>query len=251
MSPLLLLAGAATLLLVSRRKAPSKHRSSDIVCPPLVPGEGQIAGYDYLEFATGGATLEEELPIIIFFHSRGTSPKSLAKHIQQIPSRARVVMPLGPEGSRSNPMWWSLRAKTEDQSGLAEQMKAESESMVRFVEAANHCLGGVGKPIVTGHSQGGMMTFAVAAADPSKIKIAIPVAGWLPTELWPHELPPTYAIHGSNDRTVDFSRTEDFAQRAGAAGLPIEFHSIPGHGHGLGGSLRGYWLDLVNWAVSQ
>jgi len=122
--------------------------------------------------------------------------------------------------------------------------------MARFIEEANRCLMGVGDPIVTGHSQGGMMTFAVAAEAPSLVKTAIPVAGWLPVDLWPDSLPPTSAVHGTADRTVDYARTADFIMRARGAGLPIDLFAIEGASHGLG-KLRPTWVDLVDSAIQS
>jgi len=246
MSSALLIGGAALFLLASgKKKSTSKRRR--VACPPLQPGSGQIAGYDYIEFTTGGANLHESLPIVVFFHSMGAGPKSLVKHIEGIPTRARIVMPCGHYKKK----WWEGRASQSDQEELAAQMTVESQKMVRFVEEANVCLRGVGAPVITGHSQGGMMTFAVAAAAPGLVKAAVPVSGWLPTSMWPRSMPPTSAVHGTDDRTVDFARTADFVERAAASGLPIEFYPIEGRAHGLGGGLKSTWLDLLTSAVDS
>ena len=210
-----------------------------------------MAGYDYIEFATGGADLREQLPIVFFFHCRGCRPEGMAKYLEGLSSRARVVMPRGNASAGSNPLWFDLKARTPDQEGLAGQMGSEAEQMARFIEEANHCLMGVGDPVITGHSQGGMLTFAVAAEAPHLVKAAVPVAGWLPVPLWPRDLPPTKAVHGTNDRTVDYARTADFVARAQGAGLPIELHSIDGQGHGLSGDMSSAWVDLVDEAISS
>ena len=207
-----------------------------------------MAGYDYIEFATGGATLHERLPIIFFLHCRGCRPEGMAHHLEDLPSRARVVMPRGNAAEGAQPRWFDLKARTQDQAGLAQQMSDEGKRMAAFIEEANHCLMGVGKSVVTGHSQGGMMTLAAAAEAPESIKAAVPVAGWLPVDLWPRTMPPTFAVHGTDDRTVDYARTADFISRASGAGLPIELFSIEGTGHGLGG-LKSAWIDLVESAL--
>lgn len=252
MHPALILGGAAVFLLASGGRKGSTFRSkkSSIRCPPLVPGAGHMAGYDYIEFATGGADLHERLPIVFFFHSRGTRPEGLVKYLEGLSARARVVMPKGNLGG-TQPLWFELRAKTDDQIGLADQMGAEAMSVVRFIEEANQCLMGVGRPVITGHSQGGMMTFAVAAEAPGLVKAAIPVSGWLPVDLWPRSLPPTSAVHGTADRTVDYARTADFVERASKAGLPIELFPIEGSGHGLSGDLKSTWVNLVDDAVAS
>jgi len=210
-----------------------------------------MAGYDYIEFATGGASLQEQLPIIFFLHCRGCRPKGLKKFLEGISARARVVMPSGNAADSQYAMWIDLKARTPDQAGLAIQMGDEAKRLARFIEEANRCLMGVGDPVVTGHSQGGMMTFAVAAEAPGLMKAAVPASGWLPVDLCPRALPPTTAVHGMDDRTVDYSRTADFVSRASGAGLPIELLPISDHAHGLSGELKNTWVDLVESAIES
>ncbi len=252
MNPTLLLGGAAIVLLASGKKRRSIARGRKRVspCPLLSPGGGHMAGYDYIEFATGGASLHDRLPIVFFLHCRGCRPEGMAKYLEGLPTRARVVMPRGNASDSEYPLWFDLRSKTTDQAGLAEQMGEEGRRMAAFIEEANRCLMGVGAPIVTGHSQGGMMTFAVAAEAPGLVKAAIPVAGWLPVDLWPRTLPPTFAVHGTADRTVDYARTADFIVRAKSGGLPVDLFAIAGAGHGLG-KLKSTWVDLVDSAIQS
>ena len=89
------------------------------------------------------------------------------------------------------------------------------------------------------------MTYATAAADPGVARAAVAVSGWLPTKLWPRSLPPTHAIHGTEDRTVKYARTEDFILRAQAAGLPIKWTPVPGKAHGFGGATKEAWEGSV------
>lgn len=245
MNPLFLLGAAAVLVMAAGKKTGRKA----IVCPPMAPGGGQLAGYNYIEFTTGGAAYDEQLPLIVFFHCLGCEPQSMVKYLADLPVAARVVMPYGREQFGGEPAWWTLRAKTEDQAGLAAQMDAASGDMACFVEMAAHCFNTRGRPIIVGHSQGAMMTFAVAAKRPNLIKAAIPASGWLPENLWATSMPPTYAVHGMKDRTVNFSRTEDFVNRSQQAGHPIEWYPIEGKGHGLSGDLLGTWLRIIEWAA--
>ena len=213
-----------------------------------------MAGYDYIEFTTGGASLQDRLPIVFFFHSLATQPKGMVRHLKDLPSRARIVMPRGNakfkyKSGGYGPSWWKLRDDPKDQATLARQMREEAQRMIQFIEMANQCLLGVGKPIITGHSQGGMMTFGVASADPGRFKAAVPVSGWIPVEMWPKSLPPTYAVHGTKDGTMGFARIDDFVKRAQSAGLPIELYPIEGHKHGIGGELERTWRELVDHAI--
>lgn len=253
MNPAVLLIAGAGLLVVSRKPKRSKKGNSKTLepCPVLNPSGGQVAGFDYNEFTTGGADPSEQLPLIVFFHSMGSSPETLAKFIQGLPHRARVVMPRGHEGTQKNPKWWTLRAGSDDQEGLAQQMGYTSAQMVPFVELIARCRPTYGRPIVTGHSQGGMMTFAVAAQSPDFVRAAVPASGWLPQSLWPQRLPTTIAVHGTLDRTVNYARTADFLAQAKGAGIDVTMIPIEDHKHGLSGSLKQTWLDSIDWAMQN
>lgn len=241
-----ILVGATLLLLASSSGRPRQRAA----CPTVTHGKGRLSGYEYIEIATGGAQLSDRLPIVFLFHGRGARPESISKYLENLQSRARIVIPRGQLGTSSNPLWFELKAATQDQDTLAAQMREEAKKVAAFIREANRCLKGVGNPIVTGHSQGGMMSLAIAAVDPNLPREAIVVSGWLPVKLWPKTLPVTHLVHGMDDTTVDYSRTADFVARAQGAGLPIDLISIPGRGHGLGGDLEAQWLELVDQALS-
>ena len=251
MNPVIpLLVGGAALVIISGKKKPAISRKKPPrACPPLQPGSGHMAGYEYIEFTTGGASLNEPLPIVFFFHCLSCRPAALANRIEDLPARARVIMPTGPAKYGAGPAWWTLRSKTDDQEGLARMMDDESDRMLEFIETANDCLAGVGDPVITGYSQGGMMTYALAAKRPDLFKMAIPVAGWLPVHLWPRDLPPTLAVHGTSDRTVNYDRTKGFLDEMNALGLPVTQYPINGQGHSLKGDMKATWKDLVEYAV--
>ena len=50
-----------------------------------------------------------------------------------------------------------------------------------------------GKVVVTGFSQGGMLSYALALHHPELIEYALPISGMLPEVLWPTTPPPSAA----------------------------------------------------------
>ncbi len=239
----LLLAGAAVFAFSSRKP---RRKKSTKPCPPLDLSGGRLAGFDYIEFTTGGADPSGTLPMIVFFHSLASEPKSLAKYLKDLPGRARVIMPRGNATWGRGPAWWPMRSKTEDQDALADAMTNVGRQMRDFIREVSRCRPTLGKPVVVGHSQGGMMSYAVAAVNPSGVKAAVPASGWLPRQMWPRKIAPTIALHGTQDLTVPYGRTADFIARAQSAGLPIEFIAITGQGHGLSGELRSKWKSAID-----
>ena len=103
--------------------------------------------------------------------------------------------------------------------------------MATFISSIESCLGRRERPIITGHSQGGMMTLAVASYAPDLARAAVAAAGWLPELLWPLQMPPTYVIHGTEDETVSFDRSLALYNDMVSRGLPIETIYVEGGGH--------------------
>lgn len=242
MNPAMLLLAGAGVLALSRSKPSKKVGRS---CPPLSHEGGTSSGFNYIEFVTGGADPNSKLPLIVYFHSLASEPRGLAKNFKDLPVRARVVMPRGNEVWGKGPAWWAMRSSTEDQHALAVSMNYTARQMANFIREIARCRPTVGKPVIAGHSQGGMMTYAVAAAAPRLVRAAVSASGWLPRELWPKKLPPTVALHGTKDVTVPYGRTKDFLERSIGAGLPIQFIPISGAGHGLSGDLKSTWRRAV------
>jgi phospholipase/carboxylesterase len=63
--------------------------------------------------------------------------------------------------------------------------------------------------VVTGFSQGAMLSYAVIARPEARVFAALPIAGLLPRELWPEArpigglMPGVYAFHGAADARDD------------------------------------------------
>jgi dipeptidyl aminopeptidase/acylaminoacyl peptidase len=55
--------------------------------------------------------------------------------------------------------------------------------------------------------------------------------GLLHTEAMEQGDPPLIIIHGTDDKTVPFHFAERLNARAKEAGIPCEFHPLPGAGH--------------------
>src|SRR6185295_16566116 len=67
-------------------------------------------------------------------------------------------------------------------------------------------LAGARRPIVTGFSQGGILSFAIAARHPDAVAHAFPVAGACPGPLLPKDrarAAPILAFHGTDDHVLD------------------------------------------------
>lgn len=249
LGPVLLLGGAAALLLLpSRRRNSVVESPTEPVCPVLTGGAGHIAGYDYLETTTGGASLDERLPIIFLLHGRGGHPSKIVNRLSKIKTKARVVLPRANGGTPDVPLWYDLKAATKDQGLLAQQMKSEARRLAVFVTEANRCLLGEGQPIAVGHSQGGGMALALSSEAPMSVGSVVVASAWLPEQLWHDHMPHAIMIHGSEDKIVDYERSRRQAESVDDV-TPVDFETVAGHGHGLNGALLTAWQGAVDEAA--
>ncbi|MFO7563032.1 MAG: hypothetical protein R6X02_10355, partial [Enhygromyxa sp.] len=115
----------------------------------------------------------------------------------------------------------------------------------------------LGKPIVTGFSQGGMLAFCLAVPHGELFSAPFPLGGWLPPPLWPKSAPagdappsappsapPIIAFHGDEDRAVKFEPTEEAVYR-------VQLNSYVGVGHAISPDMREDLFDGLRDALSQ
>ncbi len=235
-SALLFMGAGAWMLSTKKQKRKSK-------CPILSSSGGSLAGFDYIEYVTKGANLDAPLPMLIYFHSLGTHPSKMAK--LDLGTPMRVILPRGNESWGSGPAWWPMRSSNEDQETLAAYTALTSKQMAHFIEEIKRCRPTIGNPLLIGHSQGGHMVLATAAAAPGLVRAGLAASAWLPQSLWPKRMAPVLALHGTKDNVVPYARSKDFYERALASGLPISFYPIEGEGHELSGNLKVAWKSAL------
>ena len=86
------------------------------------------------------------------------------------------------------------------------------------------------KLLVLGFSQGGVMAYSLALANPKRFAALVALSSWLPKELVPHlnisdamQSLPTLVHHGTEDSTIEVARARDSVERLRAMKLPVTF----------------------------
>jgi phospholipase/carboxylesterase len=221
---------------------------------PELPRAGEIA---YAERLLGGATADETLPMIVAIHGLGDTPESFSHVFDTFPERARLILPQGvdvlEEGGFS---WFPIRARDSDVEALSAGIAASADKLAVALAALPEDRPTVGAPILTGFSQGGMLTFAVAVRHPETIAAAFPIGGWLPPPLMPEAGPPEgaptiEAFHGTDDRAMKFEPTKASVDGLTALGWNTELHVYEGVGHAITPELHRDLADLVVAAVQH
>ena len=160
----------------------------------------------YLERVKGDAATP--LPMLVAVHGLGDTPESFARVFDGYDGPMRIIVLQGITPFHGGFSWFDLSAGIESDRATngvnyaAAQIEAALEDLPKKYPT-------VGKPVITGFSQGGMLSFTVAAQRPDLIQAAIPLAGFLPESLLPTEPPrvlaPIYALHGAEDARIGIS----------------------------------------------
>ncbi len=122
--------------------------------------------------------------------------------------------------------------------------------MASFIEQRSKEPLNQGRPIITGFSQGGMLSFAMAALYPERIRASVPIAGMLPDRLWESfaigpQGPPIFALHGEQDQVIPLGPTEQNVQRLAAAGYPASILRFPGVAHRVPRPVQTAWEEQL------
>lgn len=206
--------------------------------------EGTLAGYDYLTFVTGDAKAADALPLIIGLHYSGATPETILADFDQIDIPARIVLPRGkyprPSGASWFPKGYGELAASE-QARLAFEAKDE---VLAFIEAVAQHYPTTGRPILTGTSYGGDLSYLIAVHHPERVAAAFPVAARFPAEWLPSastcgpSCPLIYAMHGDQDAIVPVDGGRRAAQQLAALGYRVELHEYAGIAHDFSAQMK-------------
>jgi phospholipase/carboxylesterase len=209
------------------------------VRPPAAAQDGAL---ERIEIVTGGAAPDAALPILVAVHGLGDSPEGLARLYEGFPTAARVVLPRAPERRGSGGSWFPLPWEG---GGSAPFVEGVARAAARVAAlCAELAAGGASRPVLTGFSQGGILTFAVAASHPERISAAAPIAGWLPPELVPAGRPPgsppvrIRAFHGGADDLLRPGPTRELVERLRRLGFDVRLRVYPGVPHAISAEMR-------------
>lgn len=202
----------------------------------------------FVESWTGGARPGDVVPALVALHGLGDRPEAFCRLFTGLEARARVVCPAafdpwGPSG-RS---WFAL---SDDEKVRAASIAAAAARLAEWLPRWR----GAAAPVVTGFSQGGMLSLALAARHGHAVRAAVAVGGALPAPLWPESaagLPPVVVLHGAEDRRVPLAPTLALVEAWQARGGKADLEVFPGVGHHVPPELRARWLRALAVVLSE
>lgn len=219
--------------------------------PAAAPPPSTDTGLDFVERVLGQADPTEPLPTIIALHGLGDRPESFGRLFEGYDRPVRLILPRGPQAYGSGARWFSVRVADNRARDLADGITAAATQVAQLIDRLQSQGRIVGLPVVTGFSQGGMVTLALAVQHPSKVRQAIPIGGWLPPPIWPkvdadRDYPPIVALHGRADRIVPFAPSQAALTALAKRGLSARMIPFDDLGHSISGALRDNLFALLD-----
>ena len=200
-------------------------------------------GVTLIELFPQGA--DETSPVIVAVHGRGDRPDRWIDTWRSFPGKARIALPRAPTPLGDGFSWFSFRdGMTDEQFGA--EVGAAEEKLWRGVAklAAGRRL------LVTGFSQGGILSFAMASRHPDAIAQAFPIAGSCPGPLLPKEksrAAPIIAFHGTDDDVLQIRWAREAVKAFREQDNRAELREYPGVRHTIPDRMReDVWAALVS-----
>lgn len=196
----------------------------------------------WLERVIGADDPDAELPLVVMVHGRGDVPASMIGLLEGMTGPVRVVAPRAPDPLGDGFTWFPISVRDGQPQVLAEAIGEQADALVAQLAEVQRARPTRGKPVLSGFSQGGMLSFAVAVRHPDAIAKAVPVAGWLPEPMWPGEAPPgappIRALHGLDDDVLPFAPTAEGVEALRARGWDASLQAFPGVAHRIPAPVR-------------
>ena len=195
----------------------------------------------YRTLLTAGASEGQALPLLIAVHGWGDTPRGFVGLFEDLPIQARVILPGGPDLRKKGGLsWYPIRGASPEQT---EQGLRRSVALVlKLMRSVQREQPTLGKPVLTGFSQGGAVSFAMAALHPEALGSALPISGYLPLE--PGATAKrgkglvVNALHGEADEVVPVHKAERAVKTLRERGARAALHRFPRRGHSVLGPMR-------------
>ncbi len=237
-------------------KAASKGAPGGRFQQPGADGWGQAGGLRYLERVVGGGDANQTLPLVIMIHGMGDAPRyDWFRGAEAITTPMRIVMPRAPLPYYDGFSWFAYNIGDQDVARLAREIAEAADALARSIEILRIHRPSVGRAIVTGFSQGGMLSYALALRHPELVEFSHPISGLLPEQLWPAgkpegtRFPRIAAVHGDRDSLVPIDPARQLCARLSKLGYEVSLREFAGVRHEVTDAMEAYTVELLEQAA--
>jgi phospholipase/carboxylesterase len=207
------------------------------------------AGVHFVIRHIGGTTPTSEAPMVIAIHGLGDSPQRFAGLLDAVEDPARIIYPRGlsPHGRGFS---WFGRGPSR-----ADGIRTAAAKLADMIDVLTRRYATRGKPVVTGFSQGGMLSYALAVQHGDKIGAAVPIAGALPLELVPLRSPdgspPILGLHGDADPVLPIAPTRELTLLLRERGFEANLTEYPGIQHTVSPAMHRALMRHLHEALTE
>ncbi len=219
------------------------------------PAGPQSSRVRYIERMLGGANTSDTVPLIIAIHGLGDRPEKFSGIFNGMSARARLILPYGLSSYGDGFSWFPISRL--EPSALAEGTTVAAKELADLIVQLEQSLPIQGRPIVTGFSQGGMLSFTLAVLHPEQVGEAFPIAGLLASPLipssWPmgKVAPNIQAFHGDADDRVPIAGARDTVRALSNVGFSATLSEYANVRHSVSDDMRRDWMAAVSAAVRR
>jgi phospholipase/carboxylesterase len=208
---------------------------------PTWPRTTVHEGLEVIELFPNDA--DEESPLIVAIHGMGDRPDRWVDDWRAFPAKAHIVLPRAFESYGEGFSWFQFKdGMTDEQFGGA--VGAAEARLWKGIAT----LAGKRRVIVTGFSQGGILSFAIASRHPDVVTAAFPVSGSCPGPLLPKNkgrAAPIVAFHGTMDRVLEIRWGREAVNAFKEQGNHAEIHEYEGVGHAITAQMHADLWDAI------
>ncbi len=237
----------------------ARQRRAATATPTVAPSTQPSRRLQAVHRISGNAKATDRLPLIVALHGLGDRPESFANLFSGFSLPARFVMLRAPTAYSSGYSWFPFRQNASDAERAA-ALREPAAIVAQEIRALQQQHPTRGRPIVTGFSQGGMLSFTIAAQHADVVGAAFPVGGLLPKALLPKapvskslaaKRPPrVVALHGQADPLVSADAAAQAIAGLKTAGYVAEFEAFSGVGHSISAQMRGRLYALIEAQIN-
>lgn len=182
---------------------------------------------------------------VIAIHGLGDTPQNLSQIFDTATFNARIVLPQAPALHGAGYSWFPIAKPVRKTAAaiLQKDVHRATEQICQFIRTSRFPQ----NPVITGFSQGGILSFSVAVTCPELIAASFPVSGFLPFPVPASSapIPPIEALHGTRDEIIDFEKGKNSILRLKKSGAHATLHEFPNIGHQLSMEMNDDLLELI------
>jgi phospholipase/carboxylesterase len=198
----------------------------------------ELNGIPYLEYCAGSSAPPEDGPLVVVMHSMAIGPRDMLPLCASFPGPARFILPQGFYPFEGGYSWFQPSFYQDEPAAQGAVLRETADRLAGLLAGLAEIYGATPRPQVTGMSQGGDLSYALALYHPGSIAAALPFGSrWLaefgPADGPPPDMPPLVVFHGDDDPIVPVASARETVEWFEQHGAAAQFRAYPGVGHDI------------------